>query len=335
MVKVSMILIYLLLILHVHLTTTHALEGHNLTMLLTNISRHKLEKRGNDSFINFFKKGTIIRRPRNRPEFVSTSGSVNDCEKIKDPVAFSTCCALYNRNTVIDTPRPARLTYLSRIRLWWHDFTWTFTHNRFAPDTPVEAPPILEPNDPIIQTLEFTKQETRPVGPWISDGEGGWIFIKPLKPLNKFKRVPYCTNLNTLLENDDLCLYNDVENIIRPADLSKKKKKKQKTPARLVINPSEASNQFAVLAYFDAIDDETYRKVMDTFRRLANQFAGLEDYLRNLKEWAEAFGLSIKEAAKQFGNRRQVGESSNSNSRFMCDYEDNKSDDIIHDEFRK
>ncbi|CAG8589100.1 19121_t:CDS:1, partial [Gigaspora rosea] len=336
MVKVSIILISLIFILHVHLTTTlpaHAIEGRNLTMLL---SGHEFEKRGNDSskksIINIFKKGTIIKRPRNRPRFVLISGSVEDCKEAKDPVAFSTCCALYNRNTVNDTPRPPRLTFRSRMRLWWHDFTNMFAYNRFIPDsTPVRDPP-FDLNDRFLKTLEINGQETRIPGPYVLDIlTGDLIFLKPLRHKKKYEKKPFCSKLHSVPEeNPILCLPPSSESIIRPFNPSKdnpyipygkpskKTRSKHHRPdkqpkvtyslsSRLEIDPLEMANYNGLLAYYDELDSETYLRVTRLYHELSNKFANLEEYLRDLKEWAEFLGISIVQASRRV---REVGESS-------------------------
>ncbi|CAG8805068.1 3940_t:CDS:2 [Gigaspora margarita] len=246
MVKASITLIPLLLILHVHFMATlpvYALEERNMTMLPSNISRHKLEKRNDSSLelIDFLKKKYLL--------------GIREI-----------CLNLFLRQD------------LSYLRLWWHDFSRRFTTSHFIPDIYGEKPP-TDLNDSIYKTVEFTNKDTHSRGPFISDREGGYIFIPPLKVDKKYKRIPYCPKLATEL------------------------------------------------------DDKTFREVLDSYHRLANQFLNLEDFFRNLKEWAKAFGLSMKEAAKQFRNYRQVGESSG--SRFICGDEDNKPSDDINDELRK
>ncbi|RIB24084.1 hypothetical protein C2G38_2070930, partial [Gigaspora rosea] len=112
MSKISKILVFLVLIFHVHLTITlptHVLEERNLTMLLANRSGHELKKR-DPSYKHPFNplkiKGTIFVRPANIPEQIRVLEITLACAQLRTFVAFCICCALNNRNVLIDEPQP-------------------------------------------------------------------------------------------------------------------------------------------------------------------------------------------------------------------------------------
>ncbi|CAG8636791.1 99_t:CDS:2, partial [Gigaspora margarita] len=319
------IILSLLLIIHAHLTTAllaHDLEGRNLTMSSANISGNRFEKRNDTPFdlIYFFEKG-VIKRPRNRPESSLTSGSVHDCEKVNDPVVFSTCCALYNRNPLIDTLRPPQLTIKSRLRLFLYKFF--MNGNRFLPEVREKSHPISV-DDPFLKTLEYNNPDTRIRGPFIRDIIGKLTFIRPLPDGRKYRRIPFCSGLPTIPEEGPngvppLCLPPGPENIIRPVSPSRdnpsNKRPKTKLPryrpdkrpkktyslsSKLNINPLEMANYNSLFAYYDELDSETYMRIYSLYIELANKFADLEHYLRDLKNWAKFLGLSIEQTVRRW-----------------------------------
>ncbi|CAG8715237.1 17359_t:CDS:1, partial [Gigaspora rosea] len=127
MVKISKILAFLILIFHVHLTTTllaHILEERNLTMLLANISGHDLKKRDSNKLIFDplnFKKGTIIRRPADLPIQIALIGLAASCTNLKTFLAFCLCCAFNNLDTVvIDPSDEPQLSRWERFNIWFN-----------------------------------------------------------------------------------------------------------------------------------------------------------------------------------------------------------------------
>ncbi|CAG8461950.1 18316_t:CDS:2 [Dentiscutata erythropus] len=105
MVKVSKILVCLVLIIHVHFTTTlptHLLEERNLTTLLANISRHKLEKRIRFTPGRTFKRPDNLIRPPN--VFYIESPFQTPCTLLPTLISFCICCSLFDRDVVIDDP---------------------------------------------------------------------------------------------------------------------------------------------------------------------------------------------------------------------------------------
>ncbi|RIB29147.1 hypothetical protein C2G38_2156099 [Gigaspora rosea] len=130
MVKISKILAFLILIFHVHLTTTlltHVLEERNLTMLLANRSGHELKKRG-PSYKHPFNplkiKGTIFVRPANIPERIRLLEITLACAQLRTFVAFCICCALNNRNVLIDEPQSKPIIH----PIWSDDFINQHVH---------------------------------------------------------------------------------------------------------------------------------------------------------------------------------------------------------------
>ncbi|CAG8648691.1 15273_t:CDS:1 [Gigaspora margarita] len=123
MVKLSKILAFLILIFHVHLTTTlptHVLEERNLTMLVANRSGHDLKKKGHYYFdpLNL-KKRTIIRRPADLPIQMALIGLAVSCEKLKTFLAFCLCCAFNNLDIVISDSSEQQVSWWDRFKVWW------------------------------------------------------------------------------------------------------------------------------------------------------------------------------------------------------------------------
>ncbi|RIB24085.1 hypothetical protein C2G38_2070931, partial [Gigaspora rosea] len=125
MVKILKILAFLILIFHVHLTTTlpnHVLEERN---LLANRSGHDLKKRDSNKLIfdPLNLKGTIIRRPADVPIQMALIGLAASCEKLKTFLAFCLCCAFNNYDTVIDGRREVQLSLWDKFKLWLNPST--------------------------------------------------------------------------------------------------------------------------------------------------------------------------------------------------------------------
>ncbi|CAG8791486.1 16156_t:CDS:1 [Dentiscutata erythropus] len=126
MVKVSKILVYLVLIVHVHLTTsllTHVFEERNLTTLLANTSGHNLEKRIIFPQFDPLKlKETLIERPAELPDQVELLHLPLACKWLRTFVAFCICCVLSNRNVVFDEQRyiqdPSSIDQLIKARVY-------------------------------------------------------------------------------------------------------------------------------------------------------------------------------------------------------------------------
>ncbi|CAG8692885.1 hypothetical protein C2G38_2168778 [Gigaspora rosea] len=214
MVKISKIIAFLILIYHVHLTTTlptHVLEERNLTMLLANISGHDLKKRDSNKLIfdPLNLKGTIIRRPADLPRQIALIGLAASCEKLKTFLAFCLCCWFNNYDTVIDGHHEVQLSRWDRFKIWFYRNILFRTDLHDYPSIEAAVSPIQGPS---LREMwrEYQESEYYDVGTGSSS--------------NSQLSIPDCPTSEAIPDHNSRvltpCLPQTVDDIVRPLDPS-------------------------------------------------------------------------------------------------------------------
>ncbi|RIB26974.1 hypothetical protein C2G38_2262032 [Gigaspora rosea] len=203
MVKISKILAFLILIFHVHLTTTlptHVLEERNLTMLLANRSGHDLKKR--DSFDPLkLKKGLIISRPLDLPRQIALLGLAAACKRLKTFVAFCLCCEFNNGDVVLDTYREIQLSLWDRFRIWLDPSLPYRLDTPIRPEIPFQGPSIREM--------------------WREYQESEYYNVEMGSSSNSLLPIPDCPAIPDYNSRVIIpCLPHTVDDIVRPLDPS-------------------------------------------------------------------------------------------------------------------